>query len=245
MKAKAGRTVRTSLLTALALSISALGCSGRQAPANKPKPPPPEAEDYCVRYGTSAHGRASDMFADFCKTQGSDPKLEQRMSAMLVRGGVNANRFSIRCRAGICSVKCVTVPRQKCVDDLHNAGKWSAGDALYGIGFQDELGQALFKFVTYDAVAALHARQDVVTRIASRLHGSPAFHACKQHANAHGRLLLYIEVPKLGPPTVTASGDISQTADADCVTKALMGAVVGERVTAPLSTRDLPIAVNL
>ena len=232
-------------MRALALSIAVIGCSGRQTRATQSKPPPPEAEDYCVRYDASERGRASDMFAAFCKTQGSDPKLEQHMTEMLVGGGLDANRFSIRCRADICSVKCVSVPREKCVDDLHTASKWTDSDVLYGIGFQDKLGQALFKFLTYDAVAALPARQDVVTRIARRLHDSPALQGCKQNATAHGLLLLYIEVPKLGPPTVTASGDISQTADADCVTKALMGALVDERVTAPLSTRDLPIAVNL
>jgi hypothetical protein len=235
----------TSVLITFSLSISGSGCGVREARVTQPRQPRPEAEDICLRRVTAEQHRSTSPFAEFCRTQGSDPKLERHMTEILVGGGAEAGHFSIRCRADICSVKCVTVPREQCVAELHNAGKWSGNEILYGMGFQDDRGQAMFRFLSDEYLSARPARQDVVSRIARRLHDSAALQACKQNASAHGLLLLYIEVPQLGSPTVTASGEISDTADAECVRKALMGAVVDERVTAPLSTRDLPIAVNL
>jgi hypothetical protein len=77
------------------------------------------------------------------------------------------------------------------------------------------------------------------------MHESPAMALCKQNASEHGQLLLYAEVPSSGTPSVTVDGELAGTSDADCVSKALPAAVIDERVTPPLSNRDLPIAVKL
>jgi len=50
-------------------------------------------------------------------------------------------------------------------------------------------------------------------------------------------------VTESGTPSVTVSSEIAETTDADCVSKALLAAVIDERVPPLLSGRDLPIAV--
>jgi len=86
--------------------------------ATQPQPAPSEAEDYCIRRAGVRDERPIDPFAEFCKTRDGDPELEKRMAETLVAGGAELRRFSVRCRADICSVKCVTVPREQCMDDL-------------------------------------------------------------------------------------------------------------------------------
>jgi len=113
------------------------------------------------------------------------------------------------------------------------------------VGFGDQHGQGLFKFLSKDYLEALPARRELLNRIARRLHDSPALAACKQNTSAHGILLLYVDVPTSGTPTVMVRGELAETADADCVSKALLATVIDEEVAPPLSNRDYPIAVKL
>lgn len=229
----------------LVLCASLIACGGKGPVASQPAPVPSEAEDLCSTGGRFE--RRSEPYAEFCKTRGADPNLEKRMTEIIVGAGADVRRFSTRCRADICSVKCVTVPREQCVEELDSVVRWSARQqVLDGVWIQDKLGQVLFKFLSKEYVAAQPARRALLDRIVRRLHDSPAFLSCKENASAHGLLLLYIEVPTSGTPSVTLDrSDLAQTADADCISKALLGAVIDERVAPPLSTRDLPIAVKL
>jgi hypothetical protein len=228
----------------LGLCASLIACGGTTAPAPPPKPVPSEAEDFCS--AGERRQQSADPFAAFCKTAGSDRELEQRMTDTIVAAGANVQHFSVRCRADICSVKCVSVPRQQCMDELRSVARWSGSRAMFdAIAFQDVRGQLLFKFLSRHYVESLPARRELIGHIARRLRESPALASCKQNASAHGLLLLHIEVPVSGTPSVTVRGELADTSDADCVSKALLGTVIDERVTPPLSSRDLPIAVNL
>jgi hypothetical protein len=168
------------------------------------------------------------------------------MTEMIVGAGATPGRFSVRCRSHICSVKCVTAPRELCVEELRGVIKWSAQkQTLDAVSVSDRHGQALFKFLSTEYLEALPARRELLARIASRLHESAALKACKANATAHGLLLLHIEVPTDGTPSVTVRSEIAETSDADCVSKALLAVFNDERVPPPFSARDLPIAVKL
>lgn len=239
------RRLATQLM--LLLSASLIACGGKATSAPETRPPPSDAEDYCATGDFLRDKRHPvDPFAEFCTTQGSNPELENRMTDTIIGAGAAASRFSVRCRGDICSVKCVTVPREQCVEELHTVGRWSAPKQIFdAIGFQDRRGQAVFKFVSKAYLEALPARRELVARIASRLRESSALKACKASATAHGLLLLHVEVPTDGTPSVTVRSEIAETSDADCVSKALLAVVIDERVPPPFSTRDLPIAVKL
>jgi hypothetical protein len=226
---------------------SFLACGGKVPPGTEPAPAPSEAEDYCIRHEGTQVENGGDTFAEFCKTRGSDSELEKRMTDTIVAAGVDVRRFDLRCRAEICSIKCVTLPREQCVDDLRSVGRSSASQRIFdAIGFPDERGrQAFFKFVSKADLDSFPMRRELIGRIERRLHDSPTFKSCKQNASTHGVLLLYIDVPSSGTPSITVRGEVAQTADADCVSKALLAAVIEERVTPPLSSRGLAIAVKL
>jgi len=70
--------------------------------------------------------------------------------------------------------------------------------------------------------------------------------ACHEpDASAHGVLYLFVDVPRSGTPSVRVHGDLADTADADCVSKALLATVIDERVTPPVPSGEVPIAVKL
>jgi hypothetical protein len=225
--------------------LGVVACGGTGGRASTPAPVPAEAEDVC---GADA-ARSDDVFASFCTTHGQDVALEKQMTQLLVNGGANPQRFSLRCRASICSVKCVMAPRERCVDELHAVGAWEANApraVVEAMAFADQRGYALFRFSTQQELAALAKRRALVARLAHRLHDSAALESCKQSATAHGLLLLYVDVPTAGTPSVSVDGGgVAQTADADCVSKVLLAAVIDEQVTPPFSSRNLPIAVKL
>jgi len=167
------------------LWVSLIACGGKGAPLPQPKPVPSEAEDFCIADTRVKHG--IDPSAVFCETRGSDPKLEKRMTETIVGAGADVRRFSLRCRADICSVTCVTVPREQCVDELHRVVRWSAPQLIFdAIEFQDRRGQWLFRIRSKDYVESLSGRRELLSRIARRLRDSQALESCKQNANAHG-----------------------------------------------------------
>jgi len=229
------------------LGACLVACGGSKgASTAQPKPGASVTDEECARPSTSAVEHRESPFAEYCKTTSSDPTLEKRMGETLASAGADARHVRLSCRADVCKVKCQTSPFDKCVAELHAVAQWSASkDLFYAIGHQDSRGVALFKFLSKASLESLPARRSILDRIARRLHDSPALASCQQNATVHGVVLLYVEVPVGGSPSVRVDGEVAMTPDADCVSKALLAAVIDENVTPPLTNRDLPIAVQL
>jgi hypothetical protein len=221
-----------------------IGCGSASPSATHAGAANADAEEACV--GRREIEGQVDPFLPFCSTQGADPALAKRMTETIVAAGVELRHFSLQCRADICKVKCETSPREACVDELQRVTQWSAHHQLFdAIEHSSRRGYSLYKFLSKDYLAALPARRAALDRIARRFHASPALAQCKQSTTVHGQQLLYIDVPVSGTPSVMVDGEVAMTPDADCVSKALLAAVIEEQVAPPLANDDLPFAVVL
>lgn len=238
---------RAKLSLSIVLSVGFAACGG-----SKPILPAQSAstandiDDVCARDGASAEKARNDHFLAYCTTTGSEPALEQRMRETITSAGIEARHFRLRCREDACRISCDALPPEQCGEELRRLGQWSAHQGLFeGIRHNNGRHVSLYKFLSREYIESLPARKTVLSSISRRFHASGALALCKDHATAHGLLLLYITVPVSGSPSVTVDGELAMSADADCVSKALLAAVLEERPSPPLTNLDLPIAVSL
>lgn len=224
MRPTAPKGVRSSIMCTVvaAVAASSLGCN---RPARTPEPGPVSTRD---------------------------TEFEQKMTTVLTEAGADRSRLEIRCRNEHCEVSCKPAPTRQCVADLHRATAWGSkartSEALpmfSQIRHNDDKGIGYYSFCSKECSESLLARRQLFQRMATRLANSPAIELCRKNAVAHGLALLTVEISSSGSPTVTVSGEIENTPEADCVVQAMLAIVVDEKISTPMSNREFPIAINI